>query len=108
MSTYEVAARFVAGRGDTMTLRREGEGTTIALKGKRIPGTTVAVGNSAEQQQFRVKIGVAELTASAWAVKVPSAGTDSITVDGVERAILDVRPLNNAGVTALYELDVVG
>lgn len=108
MSAYEVAARFVATRGDDMTLRREGVGTTITLKGKRIPGTTVAVGNSAEQQQFRVKIGVAELAASAWAVKVPNAGTDSLTVDGVERAILDVRPLNDAGVTALYELEVVG
>ena len=59
MSVHETAARFVAERGDTMMLAREGEATAITLKGKRVPGTTVPVGNSAEQQQFRVKISVA-------------------------------------------------
>ena len=108
MSVHETAARFISERGDTMTLAREGEATTITLKGKRIPGSTVAVGGSAEQQQFRVKIGTAELLASAWSVKVPNSGTDAITVDGIPRTILDVRPLNDAGVTALYELEVAG
>lgn len=108
MSVFETAARFIAERGETMTLAREGEATTISLKGKRIPGSTVEIGGSAAQQQFRVKIGTAELLASAWSVKVPSSGTDSITADGRARTILDVRPLNDAGVTALYELEVVG
>lgn len=108
MSVLASAARMIATRGDSMTLAREGEGTAIALKGKRIPGTTVSVGNSAEQQQFRVKIGVVELAASAWAVKVPSSSTDSLTVDGVERAIMDVRPLKEGAITGLYELEVVG
>lgn len=108
VSVHETAARFVAERGDTMTLAREGEATAITLKGKRVPGTTVPVGNSAEQQQFRVKISVAELAASAWAVKVPSSSTDTITVDGVPRMILDSRPLGDAGRVALYELEVAG
>jgi len=94
--------------GETMTLAREGEGTTITLKGKRIPGTAVAVGNSAEQQSFRVKIGVDELAASAWAVKVPSSSTDSLTVDSIPRTILDVRPLKEGAITCLYELEVAG
>ncbi len=108
MSVHKTAARFIKARGSSMTLAREGEGTTITLKGKRVPGTTVAVGNSAEQQSFRVKIGVAELAASAWAVKVPNAGTDSLTVDGLPRAVVDVRPLADGGVTGAYELEVVG
>ncbi len=108
MSVHKTAARFIKARGSSMTLAREGEGSTITLKGKRVPGTTVAVGNSAEQQSFRVKIGVAELAASAWAVKVPNAGTDSLTVDGLPRAVVDVRPLADGGVTGAYELEVVG
>ena len=108
MSAISTAARFIASHGETMTLTRTGEGTTISLKGKRIPGTTDGVGNSAEQQVFRVKIGTAELAASAWAVKVPSSSTDALTVDGRVRAVLDVRPLGDGGVTALYELEVAG
>lgn len=108
MTLFDTAARFVSERGESMTLAREGEATTISLKGKRVPGTTVAVGNSAEQQSFRVKIGTAELTASAWAVKLPSSSTDTITVGGIPRAILDVRPIGDGGTTALYELEVVG
>ncbi|MFN4018369.1 MAG: hypothetical protein ACK4JB_23740 [Reyranella sp.] len=60
------AARIIAAHGETMTLSREGEATTIGLKGKRIPGSTDDVGGSAEQQRFRVKIGTAELLASAY------------------------------------------
>jgi len=108
VSVHKTAARFIAKRGSSMTLAREGEGTTITLKGKRVPGTTVPVGNSAEQQSFRVKIGVAELAASAWSVKVPSSSTDSLTVDGVARAVVDVRPLADGGVTGAYELEVIG
>lgn len=108
MSLHETAARFIAERGESMTLAREGEGTTITLKGKRVPGTTVAIGNTAEQQSFRVKIGVAELAASAWSVKAPSSSGDTITVGGVPRAIMDVRPIGDGGVTAIYELEVVG
>lgn len=108
MSILETTARFISQRGESMTLAREGEGTTITLKGKRVPGTTVSVGNSAEQQSFRVKIGTAELLASAWSVKVPSSSTDSLTVDSVPRAVVDVRPLADGGVTGAYELEVIG
>jgi hypothetical protein len=68
----------------------------------------VATGNSASPQQFRVKIAPTELLASAWTVKVPNAGTDSLTVDGVPRAVLDVRPLLEGETVALYELEVAG
>lgn len=107
MSVHATAARFVAQRGESMTLSRAGH-TAITLKGKRIPGTTEQVGGSANQQRFRVKIGVAELNASAWASKVPSAFGDTLTVDGRPRTIDDVRPLGDGGVVALYELEVVG
>lgn len=108
MSLFDTAARFVAARGESMTLARVGEATTISLKGKRILGATDDVGGSAAQQRFRVKIGTAELLASAWASKVPSSSTDTLTVGGRVRAIADVRPLGDGDVVALYELEVVG
>lgn len=108
MSLFDTAARFVAARGESMTLARVGEGTTISLKGKRIPGSTEDVGGSAEQQRFRVKIGTAELLASAWATKVPSAGTDTLTVGGRARTVVDSRPIGDGDAVALYELEVVG
>lgn len=109
MSLAASAARMLARSADTtMVLAREGELTTITLKGRRIGGTTEAVGNSATEQRFRVKIGTAELLASAWATKVPSANTDTITVDGVPRTVVDVRPIKDGATTALYELEVAG
>lgn len=100
-------AAVIQEHGETMVLKRAGQ-TPITLKGKRIPGTTEAVGGTAVQQRFRVKIGVTELDASPWASKQPSARTDTINVGGVERAILDVRPLGDGGVIALFELEVEG
>lgn len=107
MSLHDTAARFVAQHGESMVLARTSEASTVTLKGKRIPGTTVEVGGSAVQQSFRVKVGVAELAASAWSVKEPKRG-DTITVAGVPRAIEDARPLGDGGVTGLWELEVVG
>lgn len=106
MSVARVAA-IIAEHGETMTLSREGEGTTISLKGKRIPGTTDDVGGSANQQRFRVKIAPTELLASAWTSKVPSS-TDTLTIGGRVRAVVDVRPLGDGETVALYELEVVG
>lgn len=108
MSLFDTAARFVAARGESMTLARVGEGTTISLKGKRIPGATDDVGGSAEQQRFRVKIGTAELLASAWATKVPSSSTDTLTVGGRVRTVVDCKPLGDGERVGLYELEVVG
>ena len=48
------------------------------------------------------------MLASAWATKIPSAATDTITVGGLVRAVMDVRPLNDGGVTVLYDLEVAG
>lgn len=106
--TASNAARIIAAHGETMTLAREGEATTISLKGKRIPGTTEDVGGSAEQQRFRVKIAPTELLASAWTSKVPSSSTDTLTVGGRARTIVDWRPLGDGDTVALYELEVVG
>lgn len=101
------AGRLIAKHGEVMTLSRSGN-TDITLRGKRIPGALDDVGGSAKHQRFRVKIGVAELNASAWSSKVPSAFGDTLTVDGIPRVIDDVRPLGDGGVVALYELEVVG
>lgn len=102
------AARLIAQHGESMVLTREGEGTTITLKGKRISGSIEPTGNSAEQQRFRVKISTVEILASAWSTKVPSASTDSITVGGRVRAVLDVRPLLEGATVGIYELEVAG
>lgn len=100
-------AAVMAEHGEDMTLARANE-TAITLKGKRIIGTTEQVGGSAEQQRFRVRIGTAELDASAWAVKAPSADSDTLTVGGRVRTVVDVRPLGDGGTVALYELEVMG
>ena len=105
--TVRNAGRLVALHGEAMTLKREGEASTITLRGKRVPGTVADIGGSAAQQEFRIKIGTTELAASPWASKVP-VRHDSIVVDGRERSILDVRPLGDAGIVALYELLVAG
>ena len=110
MSAVDVvrnAARLIALHGETMVLKRASEATAVVLKGKRLVGSTVDVGGSAAQQEFRVKIGTTELAASPWASKAP-ARHDSIVIDGRERSILDVRPLGDAGTVALYELLVAG
>ena len=93
--------------GEAMTLKREGEASTITLRGKRVLGTVADIGGSAAQQEFRVKIGTAELVVSSWASKTP-VRSDSIVIDGRERSILDVRPLGDAGTVVLYELSVAG
>lgn len=101
------AARLVARHGETMVLKRASEATVVVLKGKRLVGSTVDIGGSAVQQEFRVKIGPSELSSSAWTSKAP-VRHDSIVIDGRERSILDVRPLGDAGTVALYELLVAG
>jgi hypothetical protein len=110
MSLVANAAWMIARKGTTMTLNRLGE-TPITLKGKRIGGGIDQLGN-AHQQVFTVKIGAAELAASDWASKVPSAGGDgagdTITIDGRVRAILDVRPIRDGETVGLYELEVAG
>jgi hypothetical protein len=110
MSAVDVvrnAARLIALHGETMVLKRASEPTTVVLKGKRLVGSTVDVGGSAVQQEFRVKIGTTELSSSAWTNKAP-VRHDSIVIDGRERSILDARPLGDAGTVALYELLVAG
>jgi hypothetical protein len=110
MSTGDAArnaARLLARHGETMVLKRASEATAVVLKGKRLVGSTVDVGGSAVQQEFRVKIGTSELSSSVWTSKAP-VRHDSIVIDGRERSILDVRPLGDAGTVALYELLVGG
>lgn len=102
------AAAVIAAHGETMTLSRDGEATTISLKGKRIPGSTEETGGSAQAQRFRVKIAPTELLASAWTAKVPSSSTDTLTVGGRPRTVVDWKPLGDGDVVALYELEVVG
>lgn len=106
--TAESVARIIAAHGESMTLSRDGEATTISLKGKRIPGSTEETGGSATVQRFRVKIAPTELLASAWATKVPSSSTDTLTVGGRARTVVDCKPLGDGDVVALYELEVVG
>jgi hypothetical protein len=111
MSLVANASRMIARKGETMTLTRASEGTTISLKGRRTGGGLDDVGN-ADQQAFRVKIGTVELLASAWAVKVPTAGGsgagDTITIGGRVRNILDVRPIRDGETVGIYDLEVAG
>lgn len=100
--------RIIRQHGESMTLTRSSEGTTITLKGKRTLGGTESLGNTAEQQLFRVRIGLRELAASAWAVKVPNATGDTLTVGGRVRAILNVQPLSDGATVAGYALEVEG
>ena len=99
-------AAVIAAHGESMTLKREGS-TSIDVKAKRLQGSTDSIGGSAVQQEFRVRLGTAELAASSWSPASP-VRTDSIVIDGRERSILDVRPLRDGDVVHLYELTVAG
>lgn len=102
------AMRIVLRNGEDMVLRRGGEVSTIAIKGKRIQGSVEFTGNSAMQQQFRVKITPVEIQASGWASRFPKP-SDTLQIDGRWRALLDVRPLSGVrGRLELYELTVAG
>lgn len=107
MSFAANAARMIAAKGETMTLSREGEGTTIDLKGVRQSTSIIEVGGSAAQQQFKVRIAPTEVAASSWSVKAPRRH-DTLTVDSRAREVLDARPISDGAAVAMYELEVVG
>lgn len=108
MSLASAARRMLARSGDSATLARDGEGTTITLQARRIGGAVDELGGvTAAQQQFRVKVGTSELAASAWTTKVPKRG-DRLTIDGRARAVLDVQPIKERATVAIYELEVAG
>ncbi len=107
MSLAANAARMIANRGATMTLSRAGE-TDLSVKGVRQDGTLIDAGNTATQQEFKVRIAPTELLASAWASKVPSADSDTLTVAGRVRSVLDVEPIYDGDTLAIYELTVAG
>jgi hypothetical protein len=102
----ERAAAIVAEQGETMLLKRSGE-TDISLKGKRLPGSTEDLGNTSTQSVFRVKIGTAELSASAWSTTAPLRG-DKLLVDGRTRSVRDAFPLKDGDTILMYELEVAG
>lgn len=89
-------------------LEDDSQEVSLHVKGVRIGGALVDAGNTATQQEFRVKIGVAELNGSTWAIKVPSAATDHIIVDDVRRRILDVQPQHDGETICSYDLLVAG
>lgn len=99
--------QIIGDHGETVVLARDGEGTTITLKGKRLRGALEDAGNTATQQSFRVLLGTAELLASAWTVKAPQVD-DVATVDGRRCSVLDVQPRKDGDTVALYELIVAG
>lgn len=108
MSLVKVARRFIARYGETATLARDGEGTTVSLKARRIGGNIEEVGGvTAGQQVFRVKIGSTELAASAWSTKEPKRG-DRLTIGGRARTVRDARPIKDGSTVGLYELEVAG
>jgi hypothetical protein len=98
MSLAANAARMIRRKGEPMTLKRAGE-ADIALRGKRLIGALEEGGNSAVQQEFRIRIATTEIAASAWAVKAPRR-TDRIAVDGRDRTLLDVKPLSDGATVA--------
>lgn len=103
----ERVAAIIDEHGDSMTLARTGEATTITAKGKRIPGGFEEIGGTAAQQDFKVKLSLTALTASAWTVKVPKRH-DTLTIDSRARAVLDAIPVGDSAVTALYIVTVKG
>ena len=105
--TADRAAAIIAEHGETMTLARSTEATTISLKGKRIGGTIEGAGGSSARQVFRIKIAPTELLASAWTVKAP-ARKDTITVNSRVRLVESARPISDGDTVCLYELEVVG
>lgn len=108
MSLIATARRFVSRHGETATLAREEEATTITLKARRVSGTLEELaGGTGGQQSFRVRIGSAELLASAWTVKAPARG-DHLNIGGRVRSVLDARPVKDGAAVGLYDLEVAG
>ena len=98
---------LIAGHGMPSTLARAGEATTIALYAKRYGSVEADTGNTAAQQEFKVRIGTAALVASAWADKAPRR-FDTLAVDGKARKVLNVDTREDAGVAVMHILTVVG
>lgn len=108
MGPAAAASRIIDQHGETMTLQRAGH-TDLVVKAKRLAGgSVVPIGGTAAQQDFDVKLSTTQLLASSWVSKVPSASTDTLTIDGRARAILDVQPLKDGDVVAAYVLAVAG
>lgn len=93
--------------GETATLSREGEGTTITLKAKRLASSEDDTGGSAAQSAFKVKIGTAALAASAWSAKLPKR-TDKLAIGGRTRSVLDVDTKVDGDITVMHVLAVSG
>lgn len=98
---------LIAGHGMPSTLARAGEATTIALYAKRYGSIEADTGNTAAQQEFKVRIGTAALAASAWADKAPRR-FDTLAVDGKPRKVLNVDTREDAGFAVMHILTVVG
>lgn len=98
---------LIAGHGMPATLARAGEATTIALSAKRYGSVEADTGNSAAQQEFKVRIGTAALAASDWADKTPKR-FDTLAFDGKARKVLNVDTREDSGVTVMHILTVAG
>lgn len=105
--SIDMVQEAFAEHGETATLARAAEVTTITLKAKRIGGATDDLGNTAVQQAFRVKCGTVELDASAWSVKAPARG-DILTLGGRARTVMDAYPVKDGDTVGLYVLEVAG
>ncbi len=58
---------IITEHGETATLSRSGEATSISLFAKRVDSTDDDIGaSSASQARIKVRIGTAALAASAW------------------------------------------
>lgn len=106
MAAIEAVARIIGLHGQSMTLKRAGE-LDLAIKAKRVPGSTEDIGNGQQQQNFRVKMRTTELDASAWAVKAPAFG-DFLVIDGRTRSVMDAIPLKDGDTILAWQLEVAG
>ncbi|CAB4167269.1 hypothetical protein UFOVP860_10 [uncultured Caudovirales phage] len=97
----------LAAHGEDAVLSREGVGTTITLKAKRLASSEDETGGSAAQSAFKVKIGTVALAASAWADKFPKR-LDKLFIGGRTRTVRDVDTKVDGGVTVMHVLAVSG
>lgn len=100
-------AAIIAKQGRAMTLRRAGE-SDLAVRGVRQEGASIEAGNTATQQVFKVRITPTELLASSWASKVPASSGDVLVVEGRIRTVIEVEPIHDGDVLAMYDLTVAG
>lgn len=108
MTVAAIVARYISQHGESATLSRTGEGTTITLYAKRYGAAELDFGGTtAAQATMTVRIAPTELAASAWTDKFPKRH-DKLLIAGRTCIVREVDTRKDGATTMLHILTVSG